>query len=398
MNAHTDIATLVLNAGSSSIKFAVFVLRDGDVDPQAVIRGQVGGIGHEPFFQGHDESGAELSSGGFEADAKDHATALAGLLAWLDARADLPPIDGVGHRVVHGGTDFTEPLIVTDVVLGALDSLSTLAPHHQPHNVAAIRAVAGVWQHVPQVACFDTAFHASQPALARETGLPRTYSDAGIRRYGFHGLSYEYVVGALPHHSGAALPSRLIVLHLGNGGSLCAVRDGRSVATTMGYSTVDGIPMATRSGAVDPGALIAIMRRDGLDADGLEDLLYNRSGLLGMSGISAEMRTLLAHDDEAARYAVDFFAYRVAREIGSLSAALGGLDAMVFTGGIGANASAVRENICARCAWLGMELDTDANASGGLNINAPNSAVAVYAFDTDEELVIARHTRAALDA
>lgn len=387
---------LVLNAGSSSIKFAIFQDVE-DATPPAAVRGQVSDIGGRAVFVASGEGGVALESGGLEDTVSDHASALRGLLGWIDGRVDLPDIQGVGHRVVHGGTGFTEPVIVTDVVLGALDKLIPLAPHHQPHNVSAIRAVADLWSHVPQVTCFDTAFHASQPAVARQTGLPREYADAGIRRYGFHGLSYDYVTRALPaHHTGGVLPGRLIALHLGNGASMCAIQNGASIATTMGFSTVDGIAMATRSGAVDPGALIEVMRRESLDADGLEDLLYNRSGILGLSGLSADMRTLLRDDGPAAKEAVDFYCYRIIRELGSLAAALGGLDALVFTGGVGANAAAIRKRICDGAGWLGIAMDDEANDRGESRITTSASTIAGYAFDTDEESVIAGHAAALL--
>jgi len=387
---------LVLNAGSSSIKFAVFQRDAMENSLPPVASGQISNIGGQAAFTASNAEGVAFESGGLEDGAGDHASALRGLLGWIDGRVDLPDIQGVGHRVVHGGTDFTEPVIVTDVVLGALDKLIPLAPHHQPHNVAAIRAVASLWPHMPQVACFDTAFHTTQPDVARETGLPKKYTDAGIRRYGFHGLSYEYVTRVLPAHTGGRLPERLIALHLGNGASMCAIRNGESIATTMGFSTVDGIAMASRSGAVDPGALIEVMRRENLDADGLEDLLYNKSGLLGLSGISSDMCTLLDQDDIAAWEAIYFYCYRISRELGSLAAALGGVDALVFTGGVGANSDTVRKMIFQYPNCFGVELDPLANASGQIQISASGSEVAVYVFDTDEESVIAGHTAAML--
>ena len=359
-------AILVLNAGSSSIKFSVF--RDA-----VPVRGQIGGIGVVPFFEARGLEGKPDIAG-----VHDHSSALGVLLTWLRQDDAMGCIEAVGHRVVHGGSTFVDPVRVTPEIMDALANLEPLAPHHQPHNVAAMRAVAELWPEVVQVACFDTAFHASMPREAQETGLPRNYTEAGIRRYGFHGLSYTYVVQALPGMTeDGVLPERVIAMHLGNGGSLCAIKNAHSIATTMGYSTTDGIPMATRSGAVDPGALIAVMRRDGLDADGLEDLLYNRAGMLGLSGgLSADMKFLLDSDDPAARQAIDFYCYRITREVGSLASALGGLDALVFTGGIGANSQAIRDNICQRLGWLGVP-----------------GKVAVYAFDTDEEAMIARNVR-----
>ncbi len=378
---------LVLNAGSSSIKFAVF---QGGV---ATIRGQISDITTAAEFSASSLKEESLNSGGFEENITDHASALAGLLSWLEGRADLPPIDGVGHRVVHGGTDFSEPVVVTGGTLERLERLVPLAPHHQPHNLGAIRAVSDVWPHVPQVACFDTAFHANQPDVAAETGLPTEYTKAGIRRYGFHGLSYEYITQVFAEKTGMPLPDRLVVAHLGNGASMSAIQGGKSIAATMGFSTVDGIAMGTRSGAVDPGALIEVMRRDGLDADGLEDLIYNRSGVLGLSGgLSSDMRTLLASGEPEATRAVDFYCYRICRELGSLAAALGGLDALVFTGGVGANAAPIRKQVCGGVAWLGITLDETANEQGNVRITEEDSDTHAYAFDTDEESVIAGHT------
>ena len=362
---------LVLNAGSSSLKFALY-----GPDGSILRRDQVEDIGR---------------SGGLA----DHVAALAHL---FDEHVNAGEVSAVGHRVVHGGGVFAQPEIVTPDLLVTLETFVPLAPHHQPHNLAAIRAVEAARPGIPQVACFDTAFHAAMPAEACETGLPREYGDAGIRRYGFHGLSYEYIVDALPGVSGQPLPERLVIAHLGNGASMAAVKAGRGMATSMGYSTADGIPMATRSGAVDPGALIEVMRRDGLDAAGLEDLLYNRSGLLGLSGVSADMRTLLASDEPTAAAAVAFFCYRIAREIGSLTAALGGLDALVFTGGVGANAAPIRADVCRRSAWLGVDLSENRNTEGSPLITADGSTVAAYAMATDEESVIAQHTRSKLDA
>lgn len=381
---------LVLNAGSSSIKFAVF--DDENATARKLLSGQISDIGSRAAFSATLSDGSAVESGGFGDFGDDHASVLAGLLDWLGGRADLPDITGIGHRVVHGGTNFSEPVIIADVMLGALEKLIPLAPHHQPHNLGAIRAVSGVWPHLPQVACFDTAFHASQPGVAQETGLPRIYTVAGIRRYGFHGLSYEYITRAFPENTGMPLPNRLIVAHLGNGASLCAIENGRSIAATMGFSTVDGIAMATRSGAVDPGALIEVMRRENIDADGLEDLLYNKSGLLGLSGISADMRVLLEHDAPEAMEAVDYYCFRIVREIGALVATLGGVDALVFTGGVGANSDTVRNRVCCDSVWLGVKLDFLANACNDMKISTPDSKVAVYAFDTDEESVIAEHT------
>jgi acetate kinase len=319
---------------------------------------------------------------------RDHHGAIRALIGWLEAQGLAGALAGAGHRVVHGGGEFMTPVVIDATSIDRLASFEPLAPHHQPHNVAAIRALAAQLPQLPQIACFDTAFHATQPAVATRLGLPRDLEAQGLRRYGFHGLSYEYVVGRL--RAAGKLPARLIVAHLGNGCSMCAIRDGKSIATTMGFSTLDGIAMATRSGAVDPGALIHLLRA-GTTPEALEDLLYNRSGLLGISGISADMRTLLASAAPHAREAVAFFCYRIVREAGSLAAALGGCDAIAFTGGIGENAAPIREKIAAGLGWLGLELDARANAANAATISTATSRLGAFVVPTDEEQVIARH-------
>lgn len=382
---------LVLNAGSSSLKFDLFAVADRDA-PVSVLRGQIDGIGAAPRFRASHGDGSTLTMLRVD-DASNHRRAIELLLDWLDAetRARGAHLIGAGHRVVHGGTERTAPARLTADLVDELDALCPLAPHHQPHNIAAIRAVARRAPELPQVACFDTAFHATQPAVARRLGLPRDTWDRGIRRYGFHGTSYEYVVHALPALTGGALPPRLIVAHLGNGASACAIADGRSIATTMGFSTLDGLLMGTRGGDLDAGVILHLMRAEGLDRAGLEDLLYNRSGLLGVSGLSRDMRELLDSDTDGAREAVELFCYRLVRAIGSLAAALGGLDAVVFTGGIGEHAAPVRAEVCHALGWLGLEIDEAANASHGPLISAPG-AVAAWVVPANEELMIARHT------
>lgn len=322
----------------------------------------------------------------------DHAACLSVLLDTLAGASRHVRLAGVGHRIVHGGPTFAAPTRIDDSTLAEIESLGTLAPHHQPHNVAAIRAVRERRPDLAQVACFDTAFHANQPPEARRLPLPVAYEERGIKRYGFHGLSFESIIAVLPGVTGEALPRRLVVAHLGNGGSLCAIRDGQSVATTMGFSTLDGVPMGTRSGSIDPGVLLHLLLEEGLAPTALHDLLYNRSGLLGVSGLSADMRELLASRDPRAAAALRWYGYRVAREIGSLAAALEGLDALVFTGGIGLHAAPVRLAIMDRCRWLGLEPDADANAAGGPRIATPSSRVTAWVVPTDEEAVIARHT------
>jgi len=385
-------AILVLNAGSSSLKFALFG-RPPAAD--ATLRGQIEGIGRHPRFLLSGGTTAEMAPPPEDAlvGIGDHAAAFDLLLDWLARAAAGRNLVAAGHRVVHGGTQFTAPQRVTPEVLDALAALGPLAPHHQPHNVAAIRALAARLPALPQVACFDTAFHATQPAEATTLPLPAVLRAKGLRRYGFHGLSYEYVSGALAAVAAPdPAPARSIIAHLGNGASLCAVKDGRSVATTMGFSTLDGLVMGTRCGSLDPGVLLHLMEAEGYDAAALTELLYDRSGLLALSGTSADMRKLLADDRAATREAFAIYCYRIVREIGSLAAALGGLDALVFTGGIGEHAAPVRDAVCRGSAWLGLDFDAEANACGGPRLTMPRSRVAAWVIPTNEELVIARHT------
>jgi acetate kinase len=295
--------------------------------------------------------------------------------------------------VVHGGLQFVEPVVIDAAVVGAIQRLIPLAPLHQPHNLAPIRHLRERMPELPQVACFDTSFHRSNPDLAQRFALPAAFHDAGVRRYGFHGLSYEYIASVLPQFDPRAAAGRTVVLHLGNGSSMCALEAGRSVASTMGFTAVEGLPMGTRCGSLDPGAILYLMDHHGMDARAIEKLLYSQSGLLGVSGISSDMRALLASDDAKAKLAVDLYVYRIRRDLGSLAAALGGLDAIVFTGGIGENAAAIRARVCQDAAWLGVVLDPSANAAGGPRISAPGARVCAWSIPTNEELMIARHTR-----
>ena len=381
-------AVLVLNAGSSSLKFSVFFARGGD-EPSLSVRGQLEGIGTTPRFRASDAAGASLVDEALAAS--DHAAALTHLGAWLRARFSDIGLVGVGHRVVHGGVHYEAPVRVDDLVMSRLETLVPLAPLHQPHNLSAIRAVASALPATPQVACFDTSFHRTQPKVAESFGLPPQYYDMGVRRYGFHGLSYEYIASRLPQVAPELAGGRSIIAHLGNGASMCAVHAGRSVASSMGFTAVDGLPMGTRCGNLDPGVVLFLLR-DGMDRDAIEDLLYKRSGLLGMSGLSNDMRRLMASDAPAARFAVDYFVYRISREAGSLAAALGGLDGVVFTAGIGENSIEIRARVVAACAWFGIELDDVANRAGGPRISAPASRVSAWVIPTDEESMIARHT------
>jgi len=396
-------AILTLNAGSSSIKFALFEHAD-PLQPQAALRGELDGIGAQPRLKARDAQGAVLAEltfaelTGLPAE-EQHRRTLDTLMHWLDEHDDRrkSPWDAgwkivaVGHRVVHGAERYAAPIVLTPADIEALAGFNPLAPLHQPHNIAGIRALAALLPGVPQVACFDTAFHMTQPPLARRFALPRRLSEAGIKRYGFHGLSYEYIARVLPQHLGAKADGRVVVAHLGNGASMCAMCERRSVATTMGFTALDGLMMGTRCGAIDPGVLLHLMEFHGMDAAGITKLLYKESGLLGVSGVSQDMRTLLASPAPEAAEAVELFCYRIARELGSLAAALGGLDALVFTAGIGEHAAPVRERICRQSEWLGVKLDAAANAGHETRIGSDASKVDVLVLPTNEEWMIARH-------
>lgn len=385
----------VVNAGSSSVKFAFF---DSAGDQPLMLKGQVEQIGVSPMLSASDASGKEVANRRWPADGFGHAQAVQAMLETAREQLAGWSVKGVGHRVVHGGTRFTAPVEVSPEVVAELDKLTPLAPLHQPHNLGPIKAIAEARPDIRQVACFDTAFHQTQPHLAQAYALPRELTDAGIRRYGFHGLSYDFVCGRLAEIAPEHARKRIIIAHLGNGASLCAVREGRSVATTMGFTAVEGLMMGTRCGSIDPGVLIYLMDEKGMGARALEKLIYKESGLLGVSAISSDMRTLRGSDDPRAREAIDLFIYRIVREIGSLSAALGGLDGLVFTGGIGQRDAKTRREVTAGCAWLGMELDEPRNGGGseGL-ISSDRSRLPVWVIPTDEERVIARRTAALLE-
>lgn len=379
---------LVINAGSSSVKFALYTAGEGP--PSPTLKGQISGLGTTARAEAWDSGGERLDFVKLPAGLASHDEAFEILIDWLEARGD--QIAAAGHRIVHGGGDFTAPVRIDAENLNALRRLAPLAPHHQPHNLAAIAALSARLPDLPQVACFDTAFHASQPPEAQELGLPQSYKQRNIRRYGFHGLSYQSVVDAFPLVTEQPLPSRLVIAHLGNGASMCAIQDGKSIATTMGFSTLDGIPMGTRSGAMDPGVLLHLMREDDLDVDALEDLLYNQCGLVGVSGISADMRELLNSKASTAADAVSYYCYRISRELGSLVAALGGIDALIFTGGIGENAAQVRGNILKSSAWLGFSIDDEANERSDICIASSQNSPSAWVVRTDEEGIIAKHT------
>jgi acetate kinase len=387
-------AILVVNAGSSSVKFSVFT--GGDL--ALIVGGQVGGIGTEPAFVAKDAAGKTVGEKRWGAGL-EHEGALAHVVEWLEERyGGQGRLAAVGHRVTHGGADFVAPVRVDEAIVARLEKLVPLAPLHQPHNLAPIRALLARAPALPQVACFDTAMHRTYPPLERMFALPKELEDAGVRRYGFHGLSYEYIAGVLPRHDRRAADGKTVVCHLGNGASMCALEAGRSIASTMSFTTVDGLPMGTRSGALDPGVLLYLMDERRMDARAIEELIYEKSGLLGVSGVSSDMRALLASTEPRAALAIELFIHRITRELGSLAAALGGLDALVFTGGIGEHAASIREGVCRRAAWLGVELDAPANARHGPRISTRQSRVSAWVIPTDEELTIARHTRDVLRA
>lgn len=378
-------AILTLNAGSSSLKFALF-----DRTARELAVGLVDHIGTGTTLRLTDMTGARLMERALSpSEGESHASAL---LCALDAiRTCFPQttITAVGHRVVHGGTRCAEPLRLDEAALDYLESLVPFAPLHQPHNLSGIRAAMEDFPDAVQIACFDTAFHRGHPFVQDAFGLPRSYYDAGIRRYGFHGLSYSYIAGHLAESEPALAEGRVIVAHLGNGASICGLKGGRSVASSMGFSTIDGLPMGTRSGQIDPGVLLYLLDQ-GMSAPDLSDLLYRHSGLKGMSGVSHDMRTLLASDVPEAAEAIAYYIARIKREIGGLAATLGGVDALVFTGGIGENAAPIRDRVCQDMAWIGIAVDADRNAAAKRDISAPGAKVRTLVIPTNEEIVIAR--------
>ena len=390
-------AVLVLNAGSSSLKFALFAI-DPQLAEEPALSGQIEGIGATPELSARTADGERFRetipvTGG---QTEQHRGSLDHLLGWLASHNPSLEIVAAGHRVVHGGERYSAPVCLNEAILAELDRFVPLAPLHQPHNLRAVRAVASLMPAVPQVACFDTAFHRSQSPLAQAFALPRALSNEGIKRYGFHGLSYDYVARQLPDVLGDQANGAVVIAHLGNGASMCALREGKSVASTMGFTAVEGLMMGTRTGSLDPGVLLYLMDQKGMDSAALTRLLYKESGLLGVSGISHDMRTLLASDAAEAAEAVELFCYRIAREIGSLAAAAGGLDALVFTGGIGEHAAPVRSKVVSMSAWLGLRIDEAANTAGQSRIDGAGSRVAVAVVPTNEEAMIARYTVEAL--
>jgi len=387
-----DDCVLVLNAGSSSVKFCVYGRRDSHAWELAA-RGQIDGIGTAPRFTvAQADRGVPSQSRPLNPAVRDASSALEHLAGWLRSQYGGARVLGVGHRVVHGGVHYTQPVLVTRAVLDDLRELVPLAPLHQPHNLAAIEAVSERLPGVPQVACFDTSFHRGQPAVASLVPLPRDVRAAGIQRYGFHGLSYEYVAAMLPAAAPEIATGRVIVAHLGSGASLCALDNGKSIDSSLGFTALDGLCMGTRPGALDPGVVLYLFQVMAKSPAEVEKILYKESGLLGISGISNDMRDLLGNSAPEARLAVDYFVYRAAREIGGLAAVLGGIDGLVFTAGIGENAPDVRRRICEASAWLGVRLDSEANSGGAARISAGGSRVSVWVIPTNEELMIARHT------
>jgi acetate kinase len=388
---HLSNAILALNAGSSSIKFALYEI-GGTGEPEPLAKGQIAGLDAQRLFTAEDSSGAKLADRRLAPGDGAHDAVLGELIDWVEAYLAGRSLAAAGHRIVHGGLDFVSPVRITPDVIRALDQLTPLAPLHQPLSLAPIRALAALRPDLPQVACFDTAFHHDLQPPVRSFALPAAYEASGIRRYGFHGISYEFIAGRLREISPALAVQRVVVAHLGSGCSLCAMRDGKSLDTTMGFTALDGLMMGTRCGAIDPGILLYLMQARGMSVASLEHLLYHESGLLGVSGISADMQTLLASDDPRAAEAVELFVFRISREIAAMANTLGGLDCIVFTGGIGEHAGQVRAQVCDRLAWLGVEIDRASNDMGADLVSSEHSRIGVRVIATNEEMTIARHT------
>jgi acetate kinase len=382
---------LILNAGSSSIKFALFELGSSGA-LQRTARGEIERLGSEPSLVIEGRDGEVLEKKEWGRDAPSFEALVKTVIERIEAHQGAGRLVAVGHRVVHGGSTHLRPERITPDLLADLERLVPLAPLHQKHNLAPIRALVSLRPDLPQVACFDTAFHSTMPPVAYRYALPPEYEVAGVRKYGFHGLSYEYIAERLREVAPTLAGGRVIVAHLGNGASLAAILAGRGIDTTMGFTALDGLVMGTRCGLIDPGVLLYLEQQRGMSAEEVYDLLYRRSGLLGMSGVASDMRTLLASDEPRAREAVELFVYRIAWEIGALAAALGGLDGLVFTAGIGERSAPIREMVCARLGWLGAEIDGGANAAHQPVISGPQSKIEIRVVPTDEELMIARHT------
>jgi acetate kinase len=384
-------AILVVNAGSSSVKFQIFD-QGTSGDQQRLIKGQFDGIGTRPRLRAEARDGKALIDKTYSPqEIADVATAIGPAGNWLRETQKIE-LAAVGHRVVHGGPDYDRPVVINKDVLKRLEQFSSLAPLHQPNNLAPIRTLLAKRPELLQVACFDTAFHRSHGSLADHYAIPEKFYHEGVRRYGFHGLSYEYIAGRLPEFGPSIAKGRVIVAHLGSGASMCALANGRSVESTMGFTALDGLPMGTRPGQIDPGVILYLIAQKGMSAKDVEDLLYRQSGLKGLSGVSNDMRELEASASPAAALAIDYFVYRIALNAGMLAAALNGLDAFIFTAGIGENSASIRARVAEKLAWLGIDFDAAANKSGGPLISKPHSKVAAYVIGTDEEFMIARHT------
>ena len=384
-------AILVLNAGSSSIKFSVFLAHGTEID--LTLRGQLEGLFTSPHFIAKKADGSVVSEKSWGDGVKlGHEGAVEHLRGFLREHRGGVNLAGFGHRVGHGGPKYSRPVRVDAQVLAELEQLVQLAPLHQPHNLAPIRMALQRMPDVPQVACFDTGFHHTNPQVAQIYALPSSVTDGAVRRYGFHGLSYEYIASVLPKRIPQAAAGKTVVLHLGSGSSMCALAACKSITSTMGFSPLDGLPMGTRCGALDPGVILYLLDQKKMDVHSIEKLLYSQSGLLGVSGISSDVRDLLESKEPRAKLALDLYVYRIGRELGSLAAALGGLDAIVFTAGVGENAVLIRERVCRDARWLGVELDEAANKKGGPCITTSSSRVSAWVLPTNEELMIARHT------
>ena len=382
---------LVVNAGSSSIKFQLFSVTARD-RLERRLKGQFEGVGVKPHLIARGvEGGTLIDETWTSAEVDSVPKALDRVVSFLRAEIGQLPT-AIGHRVVHGGPDYSEPIAADETLLKRLDTFSPLAPLHQPNNLAPIRAVRERQPHMLQVACFDTAFHRGHPEVADRYALPEPLYEEGVRRYGFHGLSYEYIAGRLPEMAPDLAKGRVVVAHLGSGASMCAISGGKSVECTLGFTALDGLPMGTRPGQLDPGVVLYLMSEKGMSAKEIERLLYNDCGLKGLSGISNDVRDLLTSKDPRAKRALDYFVYRIALSVGMLASAMGGIDGFVFTAGIGENSPAIREAVGGKLAWLGLELDSDANAKGGPLISSKASRIGCYVIPTDEELMIARHT------
>jgi len=390
-----DNYALVLNAGSSSLKFCVFQ-RSATENWRLESRGQIEGIGTSPCLTAKDAKDRVIAQNNLDDWVCDGRAALDAVASWLRSKYGGARVVGVGHRVVHGGARYAQPVIVTRQVLAELYELTPLAPLHQPHNLLAIETIFERMPDVPQVACFDTSFHSGHSPVAKLVPLPREICKSGLQRYGFHGLSYEYIASVLPEVAPEIARTRVIIAHLGSGASLCALKDGKSVDSSLGFTALDGLCMGTRPGGLDPGVILYLFQSLNLSPKEVETILYKKSGLLGISGISNDMRELLVKSGPEARLAVDYFVYRAAKEIGALAAVLGGVDGLVFTAGIGENSPEIRRRICEASSWLGIELDADANNNRGPRISTHKSKVSTWVIPTDEEFMIARHTGALL--